>query len=178
MRKASRAPTTINLGGYRSEAGMTMAVSQQVRGNEDARSGWHASEVSAVARELGVEPEQGLSVEEARSRLGSHTALSLSHLAVGFLARDQHSTIFNRAALPGPTQLRRYGIALLAIIAATSLDVLQPIFGTVELSFAQWSICIGIAASLLVVEELIKLVLRRRERRHLTPEPEPALSRA
>jgi hypothetical protein len=32
------------------------------------------------------------------------------------------------------------------------------------LSFAQWSICIGIAASLVVVEELIKLVIRRRER--------------
>jgi P-type Ca2+ transporter type 2C len=91
------------------------------------------------------------------------TALSLSHLAVGFLARDQHNTIFNRTALPGPIQLRRYGIALLAIIAVTTIDFLQRIFGTVELSFTQWSICIGIAASLLVVEELIKLVLRRRE---------------
>jgi P-type Ca2+ transporter type 2C len=72
MRKASRVPTTINLGGYRSEAGMTMAVSQQVRGSENARSGWHASEATAVARELEVEPEHGLTVEEARSRLQSH----------------------------------------------------------------------------------------------------------
>ena len=36
-----------------------------------ARPGWHASEASAVARELGVEPEQGLTVEEAASRLES-----------------------------------------------------------------------------------------------------------
>ena len=106
------------------------------------------------------------------------TALSLSHLAVGFLARDQHNTIFNRAAIPGPTQLHRYGIALLAIIAVTTIDFLQRIFGTVELSFTQWSICIGIAASLLVVEELIKLGLRRRDPRHLTPQTEPAPSRA
>jgi P-type Ca2+ transporter type 2C len=95
------------------------------------------------------------------------TALSLSHLAVGLLARDQHDTIFDRAALPGPIQLRRYGIALLAIIAVTTIGLLQRIFGTVELSFSQWSICIGIAASLVVVEELIKLVIRQRERRRV-----------
>jgi P-type Ca2+ transporter type 2C len=93
------------------------------------------------------------------------TALSLSHVAVGLLARDQRNTIFNRAALPGPTQLRRYGIALLAIIAVTTIDVLERIFGTVELNLSQWSICIGIAASLVVVEELIKVVIRRRTRR-------------
>jgi Ca2+-transporting ATPase len=90
------------------------------------------------------------------------TALSLSHLAVGLLARDQRNTIFSRAALPGPTQLRRYGIALLAIIAATTIGFLQRILETVELSLSQWSICVGIALALVVVEELIKLVLRRR----------------
>jgi P-type Ca2+ transporter type 2C len=36
------------------------------------RDGWHASDVSTVAQELGVEPEHGLSAEEARSRLQSH----------------------------------------------------------------------------------------------------------
>jgi Ca2+-transporting ATPase len=90
------------------------------------------------------------------------TALSLSHVAAGLLARDQRNTIFSRAALPGPTQLRRYGLALLAIILVTTIGILQKIFETVELSFSQWSICIGLAASLVVVEELIKLVIRRR----------------
>jgi P-type Ca2+ transporter type 2C len=106
------------------------------------------------------------------------TALSLSHVAAGLLARDQRNTIFSRAAIPGPTQLRRYGIALLAIIAVTTIGFLQQIFGTVELSFTQWSICIGIAASLVVVEELIKLVIRRRDRRRDTPRTEPAPSGA
>jgi Ca2+-transporting ATPase len=104
------------------------------------------------------------------------TALSLSHLAVGLLARDQRNTIFSRAALPGPTQLRRYGIALLAIIAATTIGFLQRILETVELSLTQWSICIGIALTLVVVEELIKLVLRRRDRRRVPTPTEPALS--
>jgi Ca2+-transporting ATPase len=95
------------------------------------------------------------------------TALSLSHLAVGLLARDQRNTIFSRAAIPGSIQLRRYGIALLAIIAVTTIGFLEQIFDTVELSFSQWSICIGIAAILVVVEELIKLVIRLRDRRRV-----------
>ena len=102
------------------------------------------------------------------------TSLSLFHVVAGLLARNQHNTIFSRAAIPGPTQLRRYGIALLAIIAVTTIGFLQRIFETVELSFSQWSICIGIAASLVVIEELIKLVIRRRA----TPPTEPALSGA
>ena len=61
-------------------------------------------------------------------------------------------------------QLRRYALALLAIVLVTALDFLQRIFDTAGLSFAQWCICVGIAASLVVVEELIKLVLRHRGR--------------
>ena len=81
-------------------------------------------------------------------------------------------------AIPGPTQLRRYGIALLAIIAVTTIGFLQQIFETIELSLGQWSICIGIAASLIVIEELIKLVIRRRHHQHATPPTEPAPSGA
>jgi Ca2+-transporting ATPase len=106
------------------------------------------------------------------------TALSLSHLVVGFLARDQHNTIFTRAAIPGPTQLRRYGIALLAIILVTTIGFLQRIFQTTELDLAQWGICIGIAAGLVVVEELIKLVLRQRHRRRVATATRPAVSGA
>jgi hypothetical protein len=46
-----------------------VSVSQEAKTQEATRSSWHASEASAVAGELGVEPERGLSVEEARSRL-------------------------------------------------------------------------------------------------------------
>jgi Ca2+-transporting ATPase len=106
------------------------------------------------------------------------TALSLSHVAAGLLARDQRNTIFSREAVPGQTQLRRYGIALLAIIAVTTIGFPQRIFGTVELSFSQWSICIGIAASLVLVEELIKLVLRQRDRRRAAPATRLSVSEA
>ena len=83
-----------------------------------------------------------------------------------------------RAAIPGRTQLRRYGIALLAIIAVTTIGFLQRIFETTELSFSQWSTCIGIAASLVVVEELIKLFLRQRDRRQVAAAPQLSASGA
>jgi Ca2+-transporting ATPase len=91
------------------------------------------------------------------------TTLSLFHLFGALLSRDQLQTVFDRDTFPGVMQLRRYGVALLAIVAITALDFLNRIFGTTGLSFSQWCICIGIAASILVVEETIKFFLRRRE---------------
>ena len=90
------------------------------------------------------------------------TTLSLFHLAAALLCRDPESTIFDRDAIPAVVQLRRYGLALVAIVAITALGFLERIFDTTGLSFAQWSICVGLAASLVVVEEVIKLFIRRR----------------
>ncbi len=95
------------------------------------------------------------------------TTLSLFHIVAGFMARDQRNTIFDRAAIPGSTQLRRYGLALVLTIAITGIDFLQRLFGTTSLDFAQWCICIGLASSLLVLEELVKFVIRRRQETHV-----------
>ena len=113
--------------------------------------------VGTLAVYLLAEPEYGAAVASTMLL----TTLSLFHLVAGYMARDPESTVFDRAALPGSTQLKRYGLALLAIILVTTLGILQRIFSTVELGFNQWAICAGIALSLLVVEELIKLFLRR-----------------
>ncbi len=95
------------------------------------------------------------------------TTLSLFHLAAGLLARDQVHTIFDRDAIPGSTQLRRYGLSLLAIIGITALGILQHVFKTTSLTLEQWGICLGIALSLVIVEELLKVVVRRRTREHV-----------
>jgi Ca2+-transporting ATPase len=92
------------------------------------------------------------------------TTLSLFHLVGGVLVRDQYGTIFTKEAIPGSTQLHRYGIALLAIVAVTTIGFLQRIADTTELKFAEWAICVGLAASLVLVEELIKFFIRRRDK--------------
>ena len=61
-------------------------------------------------------------------------------------------------------------MTLVAIVAVTALGFLERIFSTVTLSFSQWWICIGIAASLVLVEELIKVFVRRRARREAPSE--------
>ena len=119
-----------------------------------------------------AEPEYGAAVANTMLL----TTLSLFHVAAGYMARDQRNTIFDRDTLPGATQLRRYGVALLAIVLVTTIGLLQRIFGTVELGFTQWSICVGIALSLVVVEELIKLLLRRREVSHRSTTSQPAMA--
>jgi P-type Ca2+ transporter type 2C len=104
------------------------------------------------------------------------TTLSLFHLAGGLLARDQRNSIFDPSNFPGPTQLRRYGIALLLTIAVTGIDFLQRLFGTTSLDFAQWWICIGIASSLVVTEELTKFFLRRKEDQSVAVRAAPELA--
>ncbi|RHA40087.1 cation-translocating P-type ATPase [Cellulomonas rhizosphaerae] len=102
------------------------------------------------------------------------TTLSILHLFGALLCRDQTGTIFDRDAVPGPLQLRRYGIAVLAIIAITALDFLARIFGTTGLGFTQWCICIGLAASLVLVEEVVKIFVRRSQRQSKGNEHGPA----
>jgi Ca2+-transporting ATPase len=92
------------------------------------------------------------------------TTLSIFHVVAGLLSRDQLGTVFDRDALPGAAQLRRYGVAVLAIVAITTINLLERIFGTSELDGRQWGTCIAIASSLLLVEEAIKFFLRRRQR--------------
>jgi P-type Ca2+ transporter type 2C len=92
------------------------------------------------------------------------STLSLYHLAAGLLARDQVNTIFRRDLVPGATQLRRYGFALAAMILVTEIGFLQRIFSLVDLTLGQWGICFGIALTLVVVEEVIKVFLRRQKR--------------
>jgi Ca2+-transporting ATPase len=111
-----------------------------------------------VAYQIGV--AQGDAVVGATALL---TTLSVFHLAAGLLSRDQRETIFRRAAIPGPAQLRRYGIALVAILAAATLQPLQRVLGTTDIGFDLWSVCCGLALCLVVVDELVKWAVRHRQ---------------
>ena len=85
------------------------------------------------------------------------TTLSLFHVVAGLLSRDQLQHHLRPRRHPGgrPAAPLR-DLALIAIVAITGLDILQRIFDTTALTFDQWLICIGLALTLLVVEELIK----------------------
>jgi Ca2+-transporting ATPase len=126
---------------------------------------------SLVAYQIGDDLEDG--VVAATMLL---TTLSIFHIVAGLMSRDQTGTIFDRDALPGLAQLRRYGVAALAVVAITTIDILERIFGTTELDGRQWGICLALAASLLVAEEAIKFFIRRRHSttQHVVPAPTSA----
>jgi Ca2+-transporting ATPase len=90
------------------------------------------------------------------------TTLTLYHVVLALCVRDERGTIFNRDALPHGRQLRLMGIALLLGFLATEIGFLQRILGTTSLTFDDWFVCLLVALSLLVVEEVVKFVLSRR----------------
>jgi Ca2+-transporting ATPase len=104
-----------------------------------------------------VEPDSGAIVASTMLL----TTLSLFHVVTGLCARDERGTVFSLAGLPGGQQLRLYGLALLLTVLATEIGFMQRILGATSLNLNQWLIAIGVALSLLVVEEVIKFFLRR-----------------
>jgi Ca2+-transporting ATPase len=90
------------------------------------------------------------------------TTLSLLHVVAALSARDEHGTIFSRENIPGGSQLRLYGLALILTVLVTEIGFFQRIFVTTSLTGNQWLVCIVFALVLLAVEEAAKFVLARR----------------
>ncbi|SKC66665.1 cation-translocating P-type ATPase [Krasilnikoviella flava] len=161
-------PLAIALGFDRPAPGLMSRAPRPVSAPVISRAGWVRLCAQGLVMTAGsllayqVGDRQGGPVVATTMLL---TTLSLFHLAGALLSRDPVGTIFDRDALPGAVQLRRYGLALLAIVAVTGVDLLARIFGTTGLSFGQWCVAAGLALSLVVVEELWKLVSRRRRPR-------------
>jgi Ca2+-transporting ATPase len=91
------------------------------------------------------------------------TVFSLMNVALGMCARSQTRTIFSRDIISDRRQLTLYGGTIIAIVLATSLNVLNKILDTTSLTGGQWLVCLGLAGGLIVVEEIIKFFLRRNE---------------
>jgi Ca2+-transporting ATPase len=101
------------------------------------------------------------------------TAFSLFNVFVGLSSRSETRSAFNREILSDRRQVMLYGITLLLIILATSLGILQRILNTTELTADQWLQCIAVALSVLVVDEVIKFFMRRRQNREQAKAVQP-----
>jgi Ca2+-transporting ATPase len=91
------------------------------------------------------------------------TTFSLMNVATGMSARSQTRTIFTRDIVSDRRQLTLYGGTIIAIVLATELDVLNRVLDTTSLTGGQWLVCLLLAASLILFEEITKLFLRRQE---------------
>ena len=89
---------------------------------------------------------------------------SLFNIVVAFSCRSETESAFNRDVLNDRRQLMLYGLALLLTLLPTVLDFLQRILGTTSLNGSQWLQCIVFAVALLLVDEVVKVFLRRSRR--------------
>ena len=88
------------------------------------------------------------------------TVFVLFQMANVFNARTEHGTVFSRYAFTNSKLwLAVVSVCVLQYLA-TSWGPMQSLFGTEYLSPSQWALCFVVALSILVIEELRKLVSR------------------
>jgi P-type Ca2+ transporter type 2C len=87
---------------------------------------------------------------------------SLFNVVIAVMARSETESAFNRDLVRNRHQLMLYGLALILTLMATALPFLANALGMTALTFQQWFVCIVSALALLVVDDIIKVFLRRR----------------
>jgi P-type Ca2+ transporter type 2C len=89
---------------------------------------------------------------------------ALLSVAMGLSARSETASALNRDVLQDRNQLMLYGVALLMTILACELSFMQRLLGLTSLSGNQWLICIVAAIALLLVDEVVKIFMRRNQK--------------
>jgi Ca2+-transporting ATPase len=86
------------------------------------------------------------------------TVFALFRLFSSLETADEDESLFGGSILGNKPLLVATGLSVLSIILATELGFLQRLLGTVSLSADQWVVCIVVPLSLIVVEEVRKLL--------------------
>jgi Ca2+-transporting ATPase len=120
-----------------------------------------------------AEPVVGVTVAATMSL----TTFTLFNVFAGLAARDETQTIFTRDLFDDRRQVGLYGLSLLLTLLVTEVRFLQRLFGTTALTLPEWLICLGVAATLPIADELIKVFLRRRRGKKEMPTQETPTSR-
>ena len=97
------------------------------------------------------------------------TTFALFRIVSSLETADERQSVFSGYILSNPTLVKGTGLSILFIVLATELGILQNLLSMVNLSGEQWLICIGVALTLLVVEEVRKFFKVRAG--HELPEP-------
>ena len=91
------------------------------------------------------------------------TSFAIANLFYSFCERDERMSVFSLDVLRDRKFLMFSGASVLAIILAPQLNLLNRILQTTPLTLHQWLICIVAALAAVVLTEIRKFMLRRRE---------------
>jgi Ca2+-transporting ATPase len=86
-------------------------------------------------------------------------------------ARNEFGTALGRHSLRNWKLWATIGVAALLHVAAVQVPFLQDLFGTTELTLAQWATCVAVASSILWIEEIRKLAVRLASSARRRPAP-------
>jgi Ca2+-transporting ATPase len=106
------------------------------------------------------------------------TTFSLFRLFSSLETADAEESLFSGSILGNRALLVASGLSVLTIVLATEFGFLQRLLGTVALSIDQWIICIAVALSLIVVEEVRKFLKVRTGEETAATQPAPAAAAA
>ena len=132
------------------------------------RSRWTAVALSASVMALGtlavLEWAPGDSVRAGTASIGGTMAFNTFVLFQFFNilnARHDTRTVFHRDTLANRWLWLSLAGVLLLQIGVTHIGFLQRLFDTMPISAAQWLVCIAVASSVVVVEEIRKFIARK-----------------
>jgi P-type Ca2+ transporter type 2C len=94
------------------------------------------------------------------------TTFAVLNLFLSFTVRSDVRSMFTLETFDDRRFLIATGMSVVAIVAATEVGLLQRVLHTVHLSLTQWLVCVAAGASVIVVTELRKIVLRHRAPMH------------
>ena len=115
--------------------------------------------IGTLAVAAGAEHDDG----EKLARTMALTTFAIANLVFSFTTRDDRRSVFSLDTFNDRMFVLASLASAVSIVLATELGFLLRILDTVELTGNQWLICIGAGLPIVVVSEIRKLVLRRRD---------------
>jgi Ca2+-transporting ATPase len=84
------------------------------------------------------------------------TTFSLFRIFSSLETADEKRSVFSGYILGNPALLKATGLSIVTIVLATELGIFKNVLDMTSLTGQQWLVCIGVALSLIVVEEVKK----------------------
>ena len=125
--------------------------------------------IGTLAVAAGAEHDHG----EKLARTMALTTFAIANLVFSFTTRDDLRSVFSLDTFSDRTFVIASLASAASIILATEFGFLLRILDTVELTGNQWLICIGAGLPIVVVSEIRKFLLRRRDSAAEEPSPQP-----
>jgi Ca2+-transporting ATPase len=107
--------------------------------------------------------------DTAVARTMGMTTFAIANVVFSYCVKDQLRSVFSLETFADRRLLMATGVSALSILFGTELQIFQRILGTVSLTGSEWTVCLVVGASILVISELYKLWLRHQVRPDVAP---------